>query len=431
MNIIFLFIIFLVLLVLGIPVGFGLLLSAVIGIITNNLPLFALPLKMFSGLDNYPFLAIPLFILAGNIMNETGITSRLIDLSNSLIGSLRSSLGQVNILTSMFFAGVSGSDVADASAIGSTLIPAMVKNGYTKEEAAIITGTSATIGPIIPPSIRMVIYGALTGTSIIGLFLAGVLPGILLGFSLMLLTYILSIIRKDSMGNIGKRTKFSFINIIRSLKDNIFVVPIPVLVVWGIYGGFFTVTEAGVFLVFYNLIISKLIYKSFDFEKFKRVFLKSALTTSYVGIIISAASVFSYLLSTLGFATWIMNAFSKYSNNPTIFLMLICLIFFILGCFVPITIILIVFSPYLPTINRIIGLHPLHLGLVVVVVLALGTVTPPYGTILYIVSYLADTSVIKCIPTLLPYLIAMIFVVLLVIFCSPLSLFIPKLLGFG
>lgn len=435
MLILILFIFFLVCLVLGIPVAFGLGFTAVIGIIVSKVPIIAVAFRMFSGVDKYPLLAIPFYICAGNIMTSCGITDRLINLSNALIGFIRSSLAQVNILASIFFAGISGSDVADATAIGSALIPIMKKKNYTSEEAAIITGTSSIIGPIIPPSIRMIIYGALTGTSVIGLFLAGILPGLLLGFSLMIMTHILSLKRTNSMGNkVGnkgeERLKFSLSRAFIALKENIYTIPIPIIVVGGIYSGIFTVTEAGVVLLFYNLMIGSFIYKTLTYEKLKNTLLDSAMTTALVGFIIAAATVFSYLLSVRDFAPWLMNATQSFQENPMVFMLLITFIFFLLGCFVPVTVILIIFASYLPIMQSVTGLHPLHFGLIIVLVLGLGAITPPYGTVLYIVVYIAKTTVIRCIPTLLPYIITMIITLLIVIFFPWLSLYIPQLLGF-
>ncbi len=411
--------------------AFGLGFTSVIGIIVSKAPIIAVALRMFFGVNKYPFLAIPFYICAGNIMNSCGITNRLINLSSALIGFIRSYLAQVNILASIFFAGVSGSDVADATAIGSTLIPIMKQKNYTSEEAAIITGTSSIIGPIIPPSIRMIIYGALTGCSIIGLFLAGILPGLLLGFSLMIITHILSLKRTKSMGNKGEeRLKFSLSRAFIALKENIYTVPIPIIVVGGIYSGIFTVTEAGVVLLFYTLMIGSFIYKAITYEKLKKIFFDSAMTTSLVGFIIAAATTFSYLLSVGGFAPWFINVIQPFQETPMVFMLLITLTFFILGCFVPITVILIIFAPFFPMMQSVTGLQPLHFGLIIVLVLGLGAITPPYGTILYIVAHIAKTTVIRCIPTLIPYIITMTIVVLMVIFFPWLTLYIPQLLGF-
>lgn len=426
-----LFIFFLICLFLGLPVAFGIGLSAVIGIIISDISIISIAIRMFTGVDSYPFLAIPFFICAGNIMNSTGITRRLINLSDSFVGSVRSSLGQINILTSIFFAGISGSDVADATAIGSTLIPIMKEKNYTSEEAAVITGTSSIIGPIIPPSIRMIVYGSLTGTSILGLFLAGILPGLALGFSLMFVTYILSLRRINSMGNLSEaRTKFSLKKAIIAIKENLYLIPIPIIVVGGIYSGFFTVTEAGVVLLFYTFLIGKYIYKSLSLNELKKILINSALTTALVGFIIATATAFSYLLSVEGFAPWFISITVPFQSNPNIFIVLIISVLFILGCLVPITAVLIIFAPFFPMMQNISGLHPLHFGLLIILVLGLGSITPPYGTVLYIVAYIAKTSVIKSLPTLIPYLIVMIILVLLLVLVPWFSLYIPQLLGF-
>jgi len=262
-----LFIMFFVLIMLGCPAAFALAIPSLIGLILGHFTLFSLPMRMFSGLDSYTLLAIPFYILMGSTMNKCGITNRLISLSDFLVGSLRSSLAQINILASLFLAGVQGSDIADSVSIGSLLIPAMKENGYSAEEAAVITAASSTIGPIFPPSITMVLYGAFTRTPIFGLFLAGVIPGILLALILMIITHILSIIRPKTMGNPDyTKRKIKYKRNWGVLRESILAIPIPLIIIGGIYGGFFTVTEAGVAGALYSLILGLFVYKTMNLK---------------------------------------------------------------------------------------------------------------------------------------------------------------------
>lgn len=414
---------------LGCPAAFALAIASLTGIILGDFPLFALPIRMFAGLDSYTLLAIPFYVLMGSIMNETGMTNRLISLSDFFVGSLRSSLGQINILASLFLSGVQGSDVADSASIGSLLIPSMKENGYSAEEAAVITATSSTIGPIFPPSITMVLYGAFTRTPIFGLFLSGVIPGILLTLILMIITYILSIKRTKTMGNpfyINRKIKHK-----RNwgvLRESILTIPIPLIIIGGIYGGFFTVTEAGAVAALYSFIVGFLIYKTLNLKSIINILIDASLTTCLVGTIITFAYTFSYLLSALGFASLITNLVRPLEVYPMLLIAVIVLVFFILGCFIPITVILIIFSPFYGTFIELTGLGIYQFAIIILLVLETGAVTPPYGTILYIVSHIAKTSIFKIIPTLLPYLISFLILIILVILFPFLTMFIPNLL---
>lgn len=421
--------IFLVSLIFGLPVAFGLMAAASIGVIILDLPLVALPSKMFTGIS-YPLLAIPFFVFAGNIMTTSGMAKRLIDLSDAIVGFVRSSLAQINILTSVFFAGVSGNAISDVSSVGSILIPAMKEQNYTPEEAAVITGTSSQIGPIIPPSVFMIIYGALTDTSIIGMFLAGILPGLALGLGFMIVTHWLSLRRPNSMGNRATASEpYSLGRIVKALKENALVIPLPILIVGGIYSGVFTVTEAGVSVLAYSLVVSLFIYRTVTVKDLFGIMLDSAMTAAVVGAIIVAATLFSYLLSIQHFASWYMEVSAPLHDSPVLYTLSIFVMFFVLGCFVPTTAVLIVFAPFMPLIGTHTGLHPFHLGLVVILTLGIGGVTPPYGTILFMVADMAKTTVVRMMPTLVPYILAMVAVVLLTIFAPFMTLWIPQMTG--
>ena len=424
-----LFIMFFVLIMLGCPAAFALAISSLTGLILGHFTLFSLPMRMFSGLDSYTLLAIPFYILMGSTMNKCGITNRLISLSDFLVGSLRSSLAQINILASLFLAGVQGSDIADSVSIGTLLIPAMKENGYSAEEAAVITAASSTIGPIFPPSITMVLYGAFTRTPIFGLFLAGVIPGILLALILMIITHILSIKRPKTMGNPDyTKRKIKYKRNWGVLRESILAIPIPVIIIGGIYGGFFTVTEAGVAGALYSLILGLLVYKTMNLKSLIKTLLDAALTTCLVGAIITFAYTFSYLLSALGFASAITDLIDPLKAYPILLIAVIVLVFFILGCFIPVTVILIIFSPFYGTLTELTGLGVYQFALVILLVLETGAITPPYGTILYVVSHIAKTSIFKIIPTLLPYLISFLILIILVILFPSLTMFIPNLL---
>jgi len=275
----------------------------------------------------------------------------------------------------------------------------------------------------------MVIYGAFTMTPIFGLFMAGVIPGLLLAVALMFITYFLSIKRPNSMGNpCYKVKKISFKETREALKDCAAALPIPVIIIGGIYGGFVTVTEAAIVSSLYSVFIGMFVYKTLNYKMIKKVLLDSALTTSLVGTVVALAYTFSYMLSVQGFARSIMDLFASLSDFPLLMIGILLLIFFLLGCFIPITVILIIFSPFFTSLIALTGLERYQFAMIVLLSLQLGVMTPPYGTILYVVCHIADTTVFKCIPTLAIYLLPLVIVIILVVFFPFITTFIPSLL---
>jgi len=412
--------VFLVSVFLGMPVAFSMMFAGIIAIIgIGGISLLLVPQKLFLSLNSFPMMAVPFFILAGQIMNTGGITRRLVNLSKALIGHFRGGLAQVNILTSMLFAGISGSASADAAAIGAVLIPAMVEDGYDRPFSVGVTASSACIGPIIPPSIVMVIYGSLTNLSIAALFLAGMIPGILIGFALMFVVFLYA--RKRGY---RAHAKASLSMILQGFKEAFWALVAPVIIIGGILSGAFTATEAGVVACVYSFIVGKFVYRELSFAQIKEVVLSSAITTSVAMIIISGASVFGWVLAYKQLSSILVSGLLNISGNPYVIYLLVVLLLLVIGLFVEGLAAMIIFIPVLTPVASQMGYDPIHFALIVIITLLIGTVTPPVGLQLYISCAVAGIPVSKA--TVWAFVGAMIVVLLILLFVPELVTFIPK-----
>jgi tripartite ATP-independent transporter DctM subunit len=417
--------IFLILISFATPIGIALLICGLLFlVISGNVDTIIAAQRVATGLDSFPLLAIPFYMLAGSLMNTTGITTRIFNLARVIVGHIPGGLGHVNVLASMIFAGMSGSAVADAAGLGVIEIKAMTEDGYDKEFSAAITAASSTIGPIIPPSISMVIYGLVAGVSIGGLFLAGFIPGFLMGIFLMLAVYIISKKRKFKV-----RERASLKEFIKVLKESILALVTPILIVGGILGGIFTPTEAGAFAVLYTLFIG-FIYKEIKISKLYKVILDTAISSGNTLFIIAVTSFIGWILTMeqvpILIAEWIM----KLSLNKNLFLLFLNLVLLILGCFMASQPIIIMLTPIILPTTKILGIDPIHLGVVMVLNLMIGLLTPPVGLVLYIVSDIANISIQKLLKSLLPFLIALLAVLFLITFIPEIVLFLPKYFGY-
>jgi len=420
---IFLLILLLALILLSMPIFLSIGLSTVVAFLSSNLPLFMIPQKMFDGINSYVLLAVPLFMLAGSLMDQGGISKRLVDLSESLVGHFKGGLAITSILSSMLFAGVSGSAAADTAAVGSVLIPSMKNKGYDKNFAASIIATGGSIGVIIPPSIPMIIFAFIANISVGKLFLAGIIPGIIIGLSLIALVVFKT--RNFEIDNESKN--FDFIKFKRAFKDGALALGIPFIVVGGILGGLFTATESAAVAVIYALFVSGAIYRELTFKKLYKATIYAINTSSIILIIISIATVFSWFLSMNNIQQLLTDTFLLLGNNKYIILLAINLFLLIMGTFVETTASLILFVPVVTPLLNSLGIDPMTYGVMIVTNLAIGMLTPPLGICLMVASSIADSKIIEISKAIVPFLLIMIFDLLLITFVPFLTTFLPSI----
>jgi len=420
---------FLILLLVGLPVFFALL--AAPGILLwmsgQERDITLLYRNVYNGMDSFPLMAIPFFMLAGELMNRGGITMRLVEFSQAMMGHLRGGLAHVNVLSSMLFAGLSGSAVADTSALGSMLIPAMEKQGYSRKFAAAITAASSVIGPIIPPSGIMIIYAYVMGESVAALFLAGIIPGILVGLGLMVMVKIMAdkydfpIAReKATWGERGQASLKAFFPLLT-----------PVIILGGILGGVFTPTEAAAVAVAYALFIGFFVMRTLKVGDVPGILQRSGLTSAVVLLLVGAAMAFKTVVS-LSHAPEQLAAFIlTLSENPLILLFLINLLLFIVGMFLDAGPAIIILGPILGPIFVDLGIDPIHFAIIMSVNLTVGLATPPMGLVLFVASAVAKERVEAIAKAILPFLAVEIVVIFLITYFPAISMTIPRLTGFA
>ena len=420
--------IFIIFLMIGLPVFFGLLAAPGLLLWLNGQPrdLALLYRNVYNGMDSFPLMAIPFFMLAGVLMNRGGITSRLVEFSQAIMGHFRGGLAHVNILSSMLFAGLSGSAVADTSAIGSMLVPAMVKNGYTRKFSAAITAASSVIGPIIPPSGIMIIYSYVMGESVAALFLAGIIPGILVGLGLMLMTWVMA--QRYDFPVATKRATWSERGN-ASIKA-FFPLLTPLIILGGILGGIFTPTEASAVAVAYALIVSLFILKSMTVRDLPKVLTEAAMVSSVVLLLVGAAMAFKTVVSLSHapeiLAAWILGL----SDNPLILLFLINLLLFVVGMFLDAGPAIIILAPILGPIFINLGVHPVHFAIIMSVNLTVGLATPPMGLVLFVASSVSGERIESISKAILPFLAVEVVVIFMITYIPAVSLAIPRYFGF-
>ena len=412
---------------LGVPVYLTLGAVGTLGLLLmHSNPLLVIPQSIYTGIGFFPLLAIPFFILAGELMNKAGITARLIRFSNMLIGRAPASLANSNILASMFFGGITGSAQADTSAIGSVMIPVMVKEGYSPEFSAAVTAASSTCGPIIPPSILMVIYCVTVGGSIGAMFVGGIVPGILIGFGLILMVLIL-----DRKYRFPRRTDtIPFREKVRITVDAFWPLGMPLIIVGGILGGVFTPTEAGATAVIYSLIVGFFVLKTLTVKDLIPLLRNTVLLTSAVLMIISCARVLSWVLTVVQVQIHVGELIRSISTSPFIFLVLVNVLLLFMGTFMDGSASVIILAPILAPIAAQFGINPIHFGLIVVLNLIIGQGTPPLGLCLFIACGIARCPVEKGALAILPLILAEVVVLLVVTYIPELVLFIPRMFGY-
>lgn len=388
----------------------------------SDVPIITIIQRMLNSIDLFPLMAIPFFVLAGSLMETGGISKRLINLANAIVGDLKGGLAAVAVITSMFFAAISGSGPATVAAIGSILIPAMVAKGYDKNFASSVQSVSGALGVIIPPSIPIILYGVTAEVSVGQLFLAGIIPGLFIGFTLLIAVLIISRIKGYSGG-----TKSTFKDKLIALKEASLALFMPVIILGGIYGGIFTPTEAAVVAVVYAFIVGFFIYKELDLKKLMKILMDSALSTSIIMIIIANAGVFGWLLTRERIPQMIAESFLSLTENPYVFLLLVNILLLAVGMVFETTAAIIILAPILAPIAMMMGIDPIHFGMIMVVNLAIGMVTPPVGVNLFVAAQIGNTTLEKISKAVIPLLIVMIIDVLIISYVPVISTFLPSL----
>ncbi|MEN8701772.1 TRAP transporter large permease [Bacillus infantis] len=417
-----LFFSFIILIFLGVPVAFSLGLSSLLYLILGDIPLNIIPQKMFGGLNSFVLLCIPGFILAGNLMNAGGITDRIINFANNCFGHIRGGLGLANVGSSMGFAGISGTALADTASIGAVLIPAMKKEGYGAGFSAAVTASSSTVGPIIPPSLPMIIVGTLASVSIGDLFLAGALPGLLLGVGLMIPTYIISVRRKYPKGE-----RKSLKEIWKSFTGAFWALFMTVIILYGILGGYFTPTEASIIAVLYAFVIGIFVYKELPVRKIPEIMLSSMTSTASIMLLVGFANLFGWIMVSEQIPQMVADTILGISSNPIVVILLINLLLLFVGTFMETIAALVILFPVLLPVAASVGMDPVQFGVMMVLNLVIGLVTPPVGVCLFVASQIGKVSIGKTAKELVPFLGVSLAVLLLVAFVPQISLFLPGL----
>lgn len=418
------FISFFLFLAMGVPVFFSLgLISVIYLLLTGAYPITIIAQRMFTCLDSFILTAIPFFILAGKFMERGGISRRIVDFANCIVGWITGGLAHVNIVASMFFGGITGSAMADTSAIGAILIPAMNEAGYEKEFTAGVTSVSSTVGILIPPSIPMVIYGVAAGVSIGRLFLGGMIPGILVGVFLMVTAYVISVRKKYP-----REPRVSFYQFLKVFKNSILALLMPVIILGGIVAGVVTATEASVVAVIYAFIISCFVYKEIKLSQVPRLIIEAGITAAAVTVIIGSASLFAWLITVEQIPQTVASVSLSLTSNPLFILLIMNGIFLVSGCFLDVASSILILTPiFLPLVCKM-GMNPVHFGCMMVVNLGLGLSTPPVGGCLYVASGIINLPLERVARGAIPFVITGLAVLAIVTYVPSVSTYIPSLL---
>lgn len=420
MMAVILFTLFFLLMFLRIPIAFSLAISSMIYLLINGIPLNIVPQRMFGGLNSFVLICIPGFILAGNLMNASGITDRIIKFADSLLGHIRGGLGLANVGASLGFAGISGTALADTASIGSVMIPAMKKKGYDAKFAAAVTSSSSTVGPIIPPSLPLIIVGTLATVSIGNLFIAGIVPGLLLGLGLMIPTYLISVKR-----GYPKEDRVPIKGIVKDFFGAFWAIMMVVIILYGILGGFFTPTEASIIAVIYALLVGLFIYKDLNVTEIPSVILKSVVQTASIMMLVAFANLFGWILTSEGIPGMVANAILSVSANDIVAILLILLLLLIVGTFMETIAALVILFPVLLPVATQVGMDPIQFAVVMVLGLVIGLSTPPVGVCLFVAASIGKVGILTVSKELLPFLLVSIIVLLIVAFVPAITLFLP------
>ncbi len=416
---------FVVMLAINVPVAFSMALACLLTLFyQGTVPISTVTLKLYSGIDTFPFLAIPLFILAGGLMEQGGISLRLVRFAKNLVGHIKGGLGFVVVVAEIFFSGISGSSIADASAIGSLLLPSMMQAGYPPPRAAAIVAAATGMGMMIPPCLNMVVLGAMSNISIAGLFMGGFLPGFLMALTLMIIIYY-----QSSKGVLpaaeGKRATFK--EIVVSFRESVIPLMMPVIIFGGIFSGVFTATEAASVATVYAFIVSVFIYREIKGKDIVRILVDTALMTGVVCLLVGAATSFSWILATYQVPQMLGSFIGSVSEGRVVFLLLTIAVFFVFGMILDGLPAILIFFPILFPIAQTLGIHPLHFGVLVIAIVGISIVAPPIGLCLVIICSLAKIKLSDTIKPLIPYTLILVIDLIVMAFWPWLVLILPRI----
>lgn len=420
----FLLLLLLVLIAIGIPVAFSLGLVTLLLYLSEGVSLTAFAQEAALGADSYTLLAIPLFVLTGKIMNAGGITHRILRFANAVVGHIRGGLAHANVVSSMVFAGISGAAVADAAGMGAVEIEAMKRGGYRKDFSAAVTAASAVIGPIIPPSIVMIIYGITAAVPIGDLFIGGIIPGILMGISLMGLIAYFARSRDLPVQHSG----FSARELAASTVSASAALITPIIIVGGIVAGVFTVTEAGAAAAVYSLFVSTVIYRELSIKQIWITFKETMFLSANILLIVAFSAAFAWIIALQGLPAIIAGSLLTLSSNALVIFAMLAVIYLILGTFMEAVAIITITVPIVLPVIEAVGIDPIYFGVVLAILLSIGTITPPLGIVLFVITEVADVKLVPLVKALIPFFLVLLGVVLLLTFFPQLVLYLPSVL---
>ena len=415
---------FILILATGASIGVGLALSSAIVLYAIiDMPLIVVVQRMFTSVDSFSFMAVPFFMLAGAFMSAGGVTKRIVDFSMALVGALAGGLALVVAVAGMFFAALSGSSAATTAAIGSAMIDEMEKRGYPRSFAAAVVASGGTVGIVIPPSITMVVYGSIANTSIADLFLGGFAPGILMGLSMCLVSWIIA--KKQGYKGEGQ---FSIMRALRSFRECFRALMMPVIILGGIYGGIFTPTEAAAVAAVYGALVGFFVYKELTFKDIPKTLLSAAYNTTMIMFVVGAANVFGWILTNAQVPHALAQNFTHLTNSPIVFLMLVNVLLLFIGTLINASAAVVILTPILLPVALSMGIDPMFFGVLMVVNLAIGCITPPVGLDLFIVSSITGISIDKVTAKVMPYLLILLVDLVILTYIPSIITFLPNML---
>jgi C4-dicarboxylate transporter DctM subunit len=415
---------FLLILATGASIGVGLALSsAIVLYAVLDMPLIVVVQRMFTSVDSFSFMAVPFFMLAGAFMSAGGVTRRIVDFSMALVGALAGGLALVVAVAGMFFAALSGSSAATTAAIGAAMIDEMEKRGYPRSFAAAVVASGGTVGIVIPPSITMVVYGSIANTSIGDLFLGGFAPGILMGLSMCLVSWIIS--KKN--GYLGEG-HFSLRRALASFVECFWALLMPVIILGGIYGGIFTPTEAAAVAAVYGALVGFFVYRELSFNDLPAILLSAAYSTTMIMFVVGAANVFGWILTNAQVPQMLAQSFTQLTSSPIVFLMMVNVLLLFLGTLLNASAAVVIITPILLPVAVGLGIDPMFFGVLMVVNLAIGCITPPVGLDLFIVSSITGVSIDKVTAKVMPYLLVLLADLVILTYFPGIITFLPNML---
>ena len=423
MSILLMILLLFALMIIGVPVAVALALASLAFVATNGMPPMIVLANMVNGINSFPLIAVPFFILAGNLMNTAGITTRIFDFARAAVGWMHGGLGHVNVGASVIFAGMSGAAVADAGGLGNIEIKAMRDAGYDSDFAVGITAASSTIGPIIPPSLPLVIYGVIADASIGQLFTAGLIPGMMMAIALMVMVAFYARARKypRDLNFSLSRFGYTFVHAVLPLMT-------PVIIIGGIMGGLFTPTEAAIAAVAYSMFLGIFVYRTLDWKKIVRVSMDTVETTAAIMLIVAASMIFAWILTANQVALHFSDIMLSITENRVALLLIITMIVLVIGCFMETIAAITILTPVLLPVAVGLGIDPVHFGIILIVNLMIGLLTPPVGMVLYVLSKVSNVPFERCVTATAPFLIPLVAVLMLLTFVPEFSMWLPTML---